>query len=201
MAGLPGYDSEMLRGEKVGLRARRDSDVPVLDAGLHDDVATWVRSDNRAWRPIPPGSPASPYTPAAPSDGIAMFSVVRLAAGPDDNGDQAADGELVGDGVLWRIDTFNRSAHIGIALLPAFRGQGLGTDVVRVLCYYGFSILGLHRLQIETLSDNAAMIAAAQRAGFVREGTLRNSGWVNGTFADDAIFGLLAPEWRALRAP
>jgi RimJ/RimL family protein N-acetyltransferase len=64
-----------------------------------------------------------------------------------------------------------------------------------VLCRYGFAVRGLHRLQMETLSDNHAMIAVATRLGFTREGTTRDSGWVNGKFADDVIFGLLATEF------
>jgi RimJ/RimL family protein N-acetyltransferase len=65
--------------------------------------------------------------------------------------------------------------------------------VLHVLCRYGFGIRGLHRLQLETLADNTAMIAAARRAGFELEGTLRRSAWVDGEFADDVILGLLAP--------
>lgn len=33
------------------------------------------------------------------------------------------------------------------------------------------------------------------RAGFVPEGTLRGSAWVDGAFADETILGLLATEW------
>jgi RimJ/RimL family protein N-acetyltransferase len=40
------------------------------------------------------------------------------------------------------------------------------------------------------------MIAAATRAGFTREGTLRGASWVDGAFADEAIFGLLTADWR-----
>ena len=94
------------------------------------------------------------------------------------------------------VTDFFRYAHLlDVFVLPEFRGRGLGTDVVRVLCRYGFAIRGLHRLQAETLADNVAMIAAAGRAGFRREGTLRRSAWVNGDFADEVILGLLAPEW------
>jgi RimJ/RimL family protein N-acetyltransferase len=64
-----------------------------------------------------------------------------------------------------------------------------------VLCRYGFAIRGLRRLQLETLTDNHAMIAAAERAGFSREGVTRSSGWVNGRWADDVIFGLLDTEF------
>ena len=180
-----GSNACMLRGEMTGLRARYDSDIPVLHAQLHDDVATRVRADSRPWRPIPPGAD-SPYRVAGQEDRAAFFSVVELATG-----------ELAGEALLWDIDLHNRAAHIGIALLPAFRGRGLGTDTVRVLCRYGFAIRGLHRLQAETLADNESMIQAASRAGFVREGTLRRSAWVSGGFADEVVLGLLAAEWEA----
>jgi RimJ/RimL family protein N-acetyltransferase len=63
-----------------------------------------------------------------------------------------------------------------------------------VLCHYGFAVRGLHRLQVDTLADNTAMIRAANQAGFVLEGTLRRAAWVNGEFLDEVILGLLAPE-------
>ncbi len=143
----------MLRGELIGLRAQQDSDVEVFEAELLNDVETRVRSDSRPWRPVAPGSADSPYRgPAARDDHgeVVKFSAVELATG-----------ELVGEALLWAIDLHNRSAHVGISLRPAFRGKHLGTDVVRVLCRYGFAIRGLHRLQVDTLADNDAMIGAA----------------------------------------
>ena len=136
----------MLRGDTVGLRARREADVAVLHSELYEDVATRSRADSRAWRP--------------------------LAVGP-------------------------AAAHIGVSLLPAFRGRGFGSDVVGVLCAYGFSVLGLHRLQAETIADNRAMQRAAMKSGFVLEGTMRRSAWVDGDFVDDVLLGLLATEWHA----
>lgn len=179
----------MLRGKLTGLRARLPQDVDILHRELYNDVKTRVRADNRPWMPLPAG-PASPYwveaQPGEEARGAteALFSVVELATD-----------ELAGEGLLWAIDRHNRSAHVGISLRPAFRGRGFGVDVVRVLSGYGFAILGLHRLQIETLADNHAMIAIAERAGFVREGVTRSSEWVNGEFADQVIFGLLAEEF------
>jgi RimJ/RimL family protein N-acetyltransferase len=176
----------MLRGDKVGLRARHEADVPILLADLYDDVATRSRADSRPWRPIPPGSDAVPYAVADPVDDAACFSVVRLA-----------DGELAGEALLWDIDLHNRTAHVGISLRPAVRGQGLGADTVAVLCRYGFAVRGLHRLQIDTLADNTAMIRTATRAGFRPEGTLRRSAWAGGEFRDEIVLGLLATEWSA----
>jgi hypothetical protein len=49
-----------------------------LQSELYDDVATRSRADSRPWRPIPPGSAASPYTVGDPTDDAACFSVVEL---------------------------------------------------------------------------------------------------------------------------
>ena len=178
----------MLHGELIGLRAQQDSDIAVFETELMNDVETRMRSDNRPWRPVAPGSADSPYRGSADAGGHGKdvkFSVVELATG-----------DLAGEAILWAIDLHNRSAHLGLSLLPAFRGKHLGTDVVRVLCHYGFGVRGLHRLQIETLTDNHAMIGAAIRAGFVSEGTLRGTAWVDGIFMDEVILGQLAAEWQ-----
>jgi RimJ/RimL family protein N-acetyltransferase len=183
----------MLSGELTGLRARAVEDVEILHTELYEDVATRVRADMRPWVPVPSG-PASPFwvpglrdEPSAdPSVDVdsAVFSVVELATGG-----------LVGEALLWAIDLHNRSAHVGISLRPACRGRGFGVDVVRILCRYGFQLRGLRRLQLETLADNHAMMAVAEKLGFAREGMTRGSSWVNGRFRDDVIFGLLAEEF------
>ena len=174
----------MLRAGKVGLRAREEADVAVLHTELYEDIVTHMRADSRPWRPIPAGSSASPYAISEPRDDLACFSAVELATG-----------ELAGEALLWAIDLHNRTAHLGLSLRPAFRGRGLGADMVLALCEYGFAVRGLHRLQVETLASNAAMIRAASRAGFVQEGRLRRAGWVDGEFADEVILGLLASDW------
>ncbi|MCX4524660.1 MULTISPECIES: GNAT family N-acetyltransferase [unclassified Streptomyces] len=175
----------MIEGQLTALRARYPEDVPVLHAELYEDVATRSRADSRPWRPRAAAAGHSPYEPAAPADDAAVFSVVA-----------AGSGELAGEALLWGIDTHNRGAHLGMSLLPGCRGRGYGTDVVRLLCHYGFTVRGLHRLQVDTLADNTAMIGAAIRAGFTLEGTLRRSAWVSGAFVDEVILGLPADEWR-----
>jgi RimJ/RimL family protein N-acetyltransferase len=172
----------MMRGTKVALRARQAEDVAILHAELYEDVAMRSRADSRAWRPLP--ERFSPYAVGDPRDDQSCFSVVELASG-----------EVAGEALLWNIDRHNRLAHVGISLRPTSRGRGLGADAVRVLCTYGFSVLGLHRLQVDTLADNTAMIRVATELGFVREGLLRRSAWVTGDFIDEVILGLLATEW------
>jgi RimJ/RimL family protein N-acetyltransferase len=174
----------VLRGSKVGLRARHEDDIPILRAELYDDVVNASRAESGPWRPVTPGSKDPRLVVDDTNEGSVKFSVVEL------EGDT-----LVGTATLWGIDTHNRSAHIGLGLLPASRGKGYGTDVVAVLCHYGFVVRSLQRLQIETLSNNAAMLRSAERNGFVREGVLRSSAWVMGEFLDEVLLGLLVQEW------
>ena len=171
----------MLRGDRVILRARRDTDVPILHAGLYDDVATRLLVSGRPWRPLQLGQ--SPFLPG-PDEDTVVFTIA------DPSGVTP-----LGDAVLWGIDSHNRLGHLGVSLLPEHRGRGYAGEAVRLLCRYGFQLRGLHRLQIETLADNTAMIKTAVAAGFTREGVLRRSAWLDGQFVDDVIYGLLADEW------
>jgi len=173
----------MLRGRKVGLRARIESDVAVLQRELYDDVTNYSRAAARPWQPVSPGGAGEFYAVRDPDLSLAAFSIVTL------DGD-----ELAGECGLWGIDLHNRSAAIGVALLPAARGRGLAVDAVRTLCDYGFKTRGLHRIQIETLADNAAMRATAVRAGFAEEGMRRQAVWVEGAFLDDVTYGRLADD-------
>ncbi|MFF3608118.1 GNAT family N-acetyltransferase [Streptomyces sp. NPDC002463] len=175
----------MLRGDTVGLRARHEEDIPVLRTELYDDVVNGSRAEGGPWRPITPGSKDPRLVVDDKEQRHVPFSVVELEGGA-----------LVGTATLWGIDTHNRCAHIGLGLLPSARGKGYGTDVVAVLCHYGFVVRGLHRLQIETLADNHAMLRSAERNGFVREGVLRSSAWVLGEFLDEVLLGLLAEDWK-----
>jgi RimJ/RimL family protein N-acetyltransferase len=170
----------MLRGRKVGLRARIESDVAVLQGELYNDVPTFSRGAQRAWQPISPDQPGGPYSVIDADPRNALFSIVTID-----------DDELAGECGLWGIDPHNRSAELGLALLPNARGGGLAADVVLTLCAYGFETRGLHRLQIETLIDNTAMRATAVRAGFTEEGVRRQAVWANGGFLDSVLYGRL----------
>lgn len=169
----------MLVGERVVLRARREADVAVLHEELYDDVPTRVRADTRGWTPL--GVPDSPYAVHEGGSSVAEFSVV-----------EAATGELAGEALLWDIDPHNRSAHAGLALRPRFRGRGLGAETLRLLVDYALRIRGLHRVQVEIVAGNEAMLASARRAGFNQDGVLRESVWVDGGFADQVVLSVLA---------
>ncbi|MEU8332809.1 GNAT family protein [Micromonospora sp. NPDC048839] len=106
-----------------------------------------------------------------------------------------ADGTFLGGGALWGINAFNQYAHLGISLLPEARGQGYGTEVIRLLCRYGFRNRNLRRLELETVVSNTAMRRTAERCGFTHEGTQREREYDGDGFVDMVIYGLLRRDW------
>ncbi|MEV7008099.1 GNAT family protein [Streptosporangium sp. NPDC051022] len=173
----------MLRGDRVLLRATTKEDLPVLHR-MHDEVETAVGASDTPWVPRSLDQVIARYEKQEPDPAVVEFAVESVSGG-----------DLLGSAVLWGIDSYNRNGHLGISLLAEARGRGYGTDALRVLCDYAFRIRGLHRLGLETLVTNTAMIASAEKAGFRREGTLRGHAWVAGAFVDEALFGLLAADF------
>ncbi len=107
----------------------------------------------------------------------------------------ASTGELLG-GVSWHaVDyggTLGCSAwNIGIGLLPAARGRGVGAIAQRLLAEYLFDTTPLDRVEAGTDVENVAEQKALERAGFRREGVLRGTQLRGGTRHDLVHYGLL----------
>jgi ribosomal-protein-alanine N-acetyltransferase len=85
----------------------------------------------------------------------------------------------------------------GCELDPCYWGRGYALEAARAMIRHGFRELGLHRIYAETLEENAAAIALAEKLGMQREGTLRESRWFKGRWWNTAIFSVLESEWAA----
>jgi RimJ/RimL family protein N-acetyltransferase len=103
------------------------------------------------------------------------------------------DGEFLGLGMFVRIEGEGRQGEIGYVVGPAARGRGVATRTLRLLTDWGFSQLGLERIELWIDAENAGSQRVAERAGYVREGVLR-SYWFKEDIRRD--FGI----WSRLRA-
>lgn len=106
-----------------------------------------------------------------------------------------ADGEVVGT-VSWRYQKWGPSAQswcpaIGIALLPAHRGRGLGALAQRALAHHLFEQFPVNRIEADTASDNIAEQRALEKAGFISEGVVRGCEWRDGQWHDHLLYSLL----------
>jgi len=76
------------------------------------------------------------------------------------------------------------------------RGKGYGRSAVRQMADLAFRTLGLRRLYLRVLADNAAAIKTYEKCGFVVEGRLRRHAFKGGRFKDMLVMGLCAPPER-----
>lgn len=102
-----------------------------------------------------------------------------------------ADGHAVGF-VEWRAVSYGADEHscwnIGIALLPDWRGRGVGSLAQRQLSDYLFTHTPAVRVEAGTLPENIAEQRALERAGFTREGTLRRIAFIGGAWCDNIAY-------------
>ncbi|MBM3948332.1 MAG: GNAT family N-acetyltransferase [SAR202 cluster bacterium] len=106
-------------------------------------------------------------------------------------------GELAGSISFYWIDTHNRCAAIAYVLAERFQGRGLVTKACRTLVSYGFTEVGLNRLEIRAAAENTRSRAVAERLGFTVEGIARQEQRLQDRYVDMVVYPMLAPEWRA----
>jgi RimJ/RimL family protein N-acetyltransferase len=114
----------------------------------------------------------------------------------------AETGAAVGHIELSRISPRNRSAALSCILVgeTAQRGKGVGREMVRRALEEGFDRLGLHRIELVVFDFNSAAIACYERAGFVKEGRLRDARRFGDEYWSLIQMGILEQEWRAGKA-
>jgi RimJ/RimL family protein N-acetyltransferase len=168
----------------VVLRPWRETDVEQLVEACKDpEIPRWTaapspytRADAEAWVRGDP-LPDEPW-------GDRVSFCVADAGEPD---------RLLGSMSLMRIER-GHSGEIGYWTAAWARGRGVTTHAVRVLARWGFEAFGLHRVELVIAVENPASNAVAERAGFTREGTLRQYREAKGVRRDHHIWSLLRDE-------
>ena len=114
--------------------------------------------------------------------------------------DGDSEPKFIGQTGIFKIDTVNRSASVGICLHPDYFRTGVGTEVLYTVMKYGFeeSPHQFHRLTYETSGTNVMMRGWLEKvAGIKHEFTLREA-WVirdGGGWVDCVGYTLFEQDW------
>jgi ribosomal-protein-alanine N-acetyltransferase len=98
---------------------------------------------------------------------------------------------MIGSVGLLRFDFEHRHAELGYEMARRWWGHGLTPEAAAVVIRYGFSVLGLHRIEAGVLPGNDASVRVLQKLGFVEEGTRRDYLHAKGRFHSFRWFSLL----------
>ncbi len=107
-----------------------------------------------------------------------------------------ADSAAVGTAGLFQIAHTHGSAEFGIAIGER-RGQGLGTEATRLVLDFGFHVLQLRNVLLETLAWNVAGLTAYERAGFRRVGVRRGARVSRGRRTDVVLMDAVPEDFGA----
>jgi ribosomal-protein-alanine N-acetyltransferase len=102
---------------------------------------------------------------------------------------------VIGTVTFWNFDRDFHCAEIGYELNRAYWQQGIMAEAISAILTYGFTRLGLHRIEANPGAENTASRSILLKLGFTFEGNLRQRYFFRGHFEDAHYFGLLQDEW------
>ena len=113
-----------------------------------------------------------------------------------------SDGKLIGYCGFTHLD--NEYSHSELSFLldtsiqeNSDRFYSILFDVLKMLVRYGFENLNLNRLSTETYEFRKEHIQTIEKAGFTKEGILREHVFKKGRFYNSIIHSILRSEYRA----
>ncbi|HSI75090.1 MAG TPA: GNAT family N-acetyltransferase [Lunatimonas sp.] len=85
----------------------------------------------------------------------------------------------------------HKKAEIGCWLLPEYWGRGIMPEAMQLILNYGFTDLGLHRIEGFVETENKNCKKALEKLNFQLEGTMRNCEIKDGRFISLDIYAKL----------
>jgi len=183
---LCGLVTALLEGKLVNLRVMERDDIDFLVQGINDidyDVAflpVWQSSKAEVLRRFD-----------SPTQIALMCERQRFVM-------EKKDGTRIGTIAHWLAQP-EGFLEIGYDIVRAERGKGYGTEAIQLMVDYLFLSKDVARIQAFTDVRNKASQRVLEKAGFKREGTLRNAGFVRGHKSDAYVYGVLREEWKEPR--
>jgi [ribosomal protein S5]-alanine N-acetyltransferase len=109
-------------------------------------------------------------------------------------------GQFIGTTGLYRVHWVMRSAEFRVFLGDkTYWNKGIGTELTKMMVVYGFERLNMNRIWLGVNADNIGGVRAYEKAGFMREGVLRQEQYRNFRYYDVIRMGLLRTEYDQMR--
>ena len=107
------------------------------------------------------------------------------------------EGELIGTANVAVGE--HRQGEVGFMLHPDHQGHGYATEAGEAMLELGFETYDLHRIVGRLEPRNTASARVLERLGMRKEAHLIENEWVKGAWQSEAVYAILAREWREAR--
>jgi [ribosomal protein S5]-alanine N-acetyltransferase len=156
-----------------------------------------VRAENREW--LAPWEATLPFIPGSDAESLhkelpSFFRLVQTLNRESRDVRSISFAIWSGNNLIGQISMGGiilgalRGAHIGYWIDRSHAGRGYTTQAVNLLTEYGFSVLALHRIEINLRPENAASRRVAEKAGYVFEGERPRYLHIDGDWRDHISF-------------
>jgi RimJ/RimL family protein N-acetyltransferase len=99
-----------------------------------------------------------------------------------------------------QLDPTFGTAEWGFAIGSAFWGSGLFLKGAELVVDFACDVIGVHRLEARAAVQNGRGNGALRKIGAVQEGILRKSFLRRGEYMDQALWAIIAEDWRQSKA-
>ena len=173
-----------LIGKKVYLRSLERADAPIFVQWMNDPEIQ--RFTLRA-RPINLQDEEEyiERVRTSPND-VVLLILARESDSP------------VGVVALHDIDWRSRHASFGLTIgEPSQWGKGYGSEATQLMVQHAFATLNLNRVWLIVLDYNQRGLRCYEKAGFKKEGLLKQEYYRDGKYWDSWLMAVLREEWAA----
>jgi RimJ/RimL family protein N-acetyltransferase len=129
------------------------------------------------------------HTKITESENDVIFAIVDKSTGAH-----------IGNIKIGNINRVHSYADLGILIgEKEFRGKGYGSEAINLVLEYAFNRLNLNKVILGTYADHTSAIKLYEKAGFKKEGTIRNLLFRDGKYHDKILMGILSEEFHNRR--
>ncbi|GIO02583.1 hypothetical protein J5TS2_32510 [Brevibacillus halotolerans] len=101
----------------------------------------------------------------------------------------------IGLAQIWSYVEHRKSWEIGFSILPAYGGQGYGSEAAKLLLQFAFEQLGAHKVVGMCNSQNKRSIALMERIGMTKEAVFKEELFWQNEWVDQYFFSVLEKEF------
>ena len=105
-------------------------------------------------------------------------------------------GKPIGTIQLYNIDDQNKSCNLGIRIGDkAHWSKGYGRDAINTILEYAFFNMDMYRVNLKVYEYNERAYQCYLKCGFKDEGKTRKSAFIDGTYYDEIVMGILKDDY------